>query len=574
MILQTLYNYYQQKAADPESGIASQGFERKEIPFIIVIDHDGNFISLEDTRNGKMKRTKTYLLPKSIGRSGSNAWMTSYLLWDHYGYVLGYPKGDDMKSLELAKKQLNTFIGKISELPEWLRKDDGVSAVISFYEKNEYNKVILFDKYTECIKIIGCNMSFRLEDDSVLIPCRPNVRSYVEFQELNNCSEEEKGVCLLTGMYATIARIHSDTPINKDSKKIVSFQRNSGYDSYGKEQAYNAPTSKNAEFAYTTALNGLLARNSRNKVQIGDITMVFWAEKQTDLELLFPSFFGFPSADDPDADVRAAASLHNNAWAFSKDKLPIPFYVLGLGPNAARISVKLWHEGLDCDIANAIRQHYEDMDIIRSTYDTRHYSVYWFLSAIAKESRISNNSSNMCAQIVRSIITGEEYPITMLHQTILRVRTMRNVKRMQAGILKACLNRSHRIHSNSEKEIISVSLDETNISTGYLLGRLFSVLEKIQEQAIPGIKRTFRDRYYGTASSTPRTVFKKLFKMKNYHLEKVKIKGLRNKYEKLLTEILIKIPPDMPFSLMMEDQARFAIGYYHQKSEFNKSIII
>jgi CRISPR-associated protein Csd1 len=574
MILQALYNYYQQQAADPKSGIAPQGFEWKEIPFIIVIDHNGNFISLDDTRSGKMKRSKTYLLPKSIGRSGSNAWMTSYLLWDHYGYVLGYPKADDLKSKTMAKKQLKAFIKKIKDLPECLRKDTGVSAVISFYEKNEYTKVIRSYNGNECIKLNGCNLSFRLDDESILIACRPNIRSYIEFQNLNNCCDNENGVCLLTGMYGPIARIHSDTPISKDSKKIVSFQKNSGYDSYGKEQAYNAPTSKIAEFAYTTALSELLARNSRNKVHIGDITMVFWTDRKNDFVQVFSSFFNFPSPEDPDADVRAVNFVKNDFNNQCFNDFSIPFYVLGLGPNAARIAVKFWHETSVFSIANAIRQHYEDISIIRSLHDSGHYSVFWLMSAIAAENRISNISSSMASQIIRSIITGDEYPLTMLHQTILRIRSMRSVKRMQAGILKAYLNRSRRLHSNQEKEMISVSLDETNINTCYLLGRLFAVFEKIQEQAIPGINSSISNRYYGMASSTPFTVFPRLIKMKNHHLEMIRIKGLRNKYEKLITELTTKVEHRMPYSMIMEEQALFAIGYYHQKSEFSKSINI
>lgn len=574
MILQALYNYYRQKAADPESGIAPPGFEWKEIPFIIVIDHQGIFIALEETRRGDKKKPQTFLLPKSTARSGSNAWMTSNLLWDHYGYVLGNPRGDDMKSTEMAVKQFNAFINKINSLPESLKKDDGVAAVISFYKKNEYKKVSCANNWNECLKINGCNMSFRLYEETVLVPCRPNVKLYIETCNLNDTDEEHRGVCLLTGVYSPIARIHSDTPINKDSKKMVSFQKNSGYDSYGKEQAYNAPTSKSAEFAYTTALNSLLARNSKNKVQIGDLTLVFWSEYKSDLEQLFPTLFCFPSVDDPEADTRAIASLFSNASQALTEPASVRFFFLGLVPNVARISVRFWHESTERDVREAILQHYADIDIVRSSYDSGHYSAYWLLSAMSVENKIDNIPSNMASQVVRSIISGDEYPITMLHQTILRIRTIRNVRRMQAGILKAYLNRSCRIRSIKEKEIISVSLDVTNMSTGYLLGRLFAVLEKIQEQGIPGINSTIRDHYYATASSTPMKVFPHLLKMKNYHLEKIKIRGLKRKYEKLLTEIISSIPPDMPSGLVMEDQARFAIGYYHQKSDLNNSKII
>jgi CRISPR-associated protein Csd1 len=573
MILEALYNYYKQQSSDPERMIATEGFEWKEIPFVIVIDRYGNFIALDDTRDFKMKRSKTYLVPKSIGRSGSNSWMTSFLLWDHYGYVLGHPKGDDIKSIELAKKQLYTFFEKIKSLPEPVRNDDGVGAIISFYNKKESKKVYNAINWKECQKIIGCNMSFRLDVDSILIPCRQSIRSYIESQDMNY-PDEEKATCLLTGMYSSIARIHGDTPINKDSKKIVSFQRNSGYDSYGKEQAYNAPTSKAAEFAYTTALNALLARDSRNKIQLGDITIVFWSERKNAFEYCFPSFFSFPKESDPESDVKAVSFLEKNISSPHTDEFSNRFFVLGLGPNAARISVKLWVETTVGQIQDALQKHYDDVDIIRSVYDTGHYSVFWLLSSLSVENRIENIPSNLGANIIRSIITGDKYPVMMLQQTIMRIRTTRSVRRMQAGILKAYLNRSGRVLLNNEKERIYMSLDETNISMGYLLGRLFAVLEKIQENAIPGINGSLRDRYYGSASSMPMAVFPRLFKLKNYYLDKMKIKGLRNKYEKLLTDIINRMPPDMPRQLSMEDQARFAIGYYHQKSDFNKSLIL
>lgn len=594
MILQALYDYYQRKAADPESMIAPEGFEWKEIPFVIVIDRDGNFVALEDTREGegRTRKAKQFLVPKSVGRSGSNSWKTSFLLWDHYGYVLGHARSDSEKDQVMAQKQLSTFIEKLQALPTEVKADDNLLAVIRFYENGEYEKVKESDKWDECTKIVGRNMSFRLDGEVDLVPCQDVIQRYIEIQ-VGESSGGEGGFCLVTGKNAEIARIHSDTPINKDSKKFVSFQKNSGYDSYGKEQAFNAPISKSAEFAYTTAMNILLGKNSKNKVQVGDATTIFWAQKQDVFEEVFPVMFGYPK-DDPDADAKAVKALYEGIYAgHAYMDSETSFYVLGLAPNSARISVRFWHTGTIAEFAGNIRQHFYDLEIVRSPKETGRYSMFWILSAMARKNmfddpskdiqkesfkrliekqKLENEKSvppNLSGQIFQSVITGGLYPVIMLQQAIRRIRATQNVVRLQAAILKAYLNRFSRIYNKKAKEI-TVALDPTYNNPGYRLGQLFAVLEKIQEEANPGLNATIRDRFYGAASSTPVTVFPQLLKLKNHHLSKLENAGRRVNFERMLAGVFDGIGTDMPSHLSMEDQARFAIGYYHQRQDFFK----
>jgi CRISPR-associated protein Csd1 len=571
MILQALYDYYyQRKAANPESSIAPEGFEWKEIPFVIVIDREGNFVSLQDTREGegKNKKAKQYLLPKSVGRSGSNSWTTSFLLWDHYGYVLGHARSESDKDRAMAEKQMPSFIRRIQELPADVKGDEGVMAVIRFYENGEYQIVRAAENWDDCAKIVGCNMSFRLEGEADLIPCRDAIRIYVDTQVGEN-TDEAAGFCLITGRMAAIARIHSDTPINRDSKKLVSFQKNSGYDSYGKEQAFNAPISKSAEFAYTTGLNMLLAKGSKNKVQVGDATTVFWSEKQDVFEEDFPAFFGY-SNDDPDADVQAVKSLYEGIKSgHANMDSNTRFYVLGLAPNSARISVRFWHTGTIAEFAGNIRKHFDDLKISRGPKDTSHFSMFWLLSAMAHEGKVDNVPPNLSGQIFQSVITGGLYPATMLQQAIRRIRATQDVTRLQASILKAYLNRFSRIYKTKEEEI-TVPLDPTNNNPGYRIGRLFAVLERIQEKSSSTtLNSTIRDRFYGAASSTPVIVFPQLLKLKNHHLGKID-ESFKNYYERLVGEIIDGLGGSMPSHLSMEDQARFAIGYYHQRQDFFK----
>lgn len=302
MILQALYEYYQRKADDPESNIAPRGFERKEILFIIVIDEEGNFINLEDTRSGegRQKRAKTFIVLKTRSRTGSKASETANVFWDHWGYVLGQPKDETQKASEDAKKQNITFIAQIKRLSEKYPGNNQFSAVREFYENEENIQMLLeHENWKECYKIPGCNLSFRIAGEVNIVAEHDNLRNEVEITNVSGDEERThagEGICLITGEKQPIAILHSATSISggKSGGKLVGFQRNSGYDSYYKEQGLNAPVSKKAEDAYTTALNVLLGKDSKNKFKIADTSVVFWSQRQNNFENQFSFFFSAP----------------------------------------------------------------------------------------------------------------------------------------------------------------------------------------------------------------------------------------------------------------------------------------
>ncbi|GAH57237.1 unnamed protein product, partial [marine sediment metagenome] len=235
MILQALKEYYDRKVADSESDIAPEGFERKSIPFLIVIDRNGKFINLEDTRE---KIAKTFLVPRSKPRSGSLSYKTTFLLWDHAGYVLQHP--DDKK----AKNQHKAWLRLLKELPPELDNNEGVTAILKFYDSGGVKDVKSHPKWNECTKVLSCNMTFKLAGEMLPIPCCQAVQDYIKqgSKSSSNIIDESKSIegkvigrCLVTGEVGEIVRVHSDTRISKDSKKLVGFQKNSGFDSYGKE---------------------------------------------------------------------------------------------------------------------------------------------------------------------------------------------------------------------------------------------------------------------------------------------------------------------------------------------------
>lgn len=566
MILQALYEYYQRKAADPDSGIAPEGFVGKKIDFVVVLTADGSYVRVDSLQQPKGKKFegKEFFVPE-IGKQSekhANAGNDANLLWDNSGFVFGIGNN--------AEKKRISFLETILKYYPYPPND--VQAVINFlsaqYSKDKpFEQLINHQEYSESIISGQPNITFRIDGQSRIITEEEHVKeALLDFKS----NDEIVGNCLVTG--------DSSVPIEPNhmvTKRVIGAQtsganlvsfNSDAFCSYKKKQSANAPVSKSAATAYTKALQ-YLVDSGKNRFRFADATFVFWSQKHDYFEEVFPAFFQFPQKDNPDADVQAVKALYDGVFTGSistdSDKR---FYVLGVSPNAARISVRFWHQGPISEFAGKIQQHFDDLEIIRSPKDTGRYSLFWILSAMAVENKVDNIPPNLAGQIFQSVITGIPYPITMLQQTIRRVRATQNVTRLQAGVLKAYINRFYRIHSTKEKEI-AVALDPENMNPGYRLGRLFAVLEKIQEEANPGINTTIRDRFYGAASSTPITVFPQLLKLKNHHLSKLKSVGRKVNFEKLLGEIIDGIPPDMPPYLTMEDQARFAVGYYHQRRD-------
>lgn len=577
MILQALASYYERLAVD--GGIAPEGFKRVEIPFLIVLNMKGEFVGLQDTRtpSGKKMLAKAFLVPEERGRSGSKAWQTANLLWDHYGYVLGWPKSESDKDKEMARKQHDTFVSEVKKLFALSPDDTAIEAVCRFLETGNFDAVFSQSSWKDCAKISGCNLTFQIEGQPELVCQSDNVRAVIsngsviksEGKEDDSLPDKE-GFCLITGEIGPVARLHPRTPIPgaKSNAKIVSFQKNMGFDSYGKLQSYNAPTSKKAAFAYTTALNEMLAKKSRQKLFVGDATAVFWAREKHEIEDVFADIFGEPAKDNPDQATKAIRILYEAPRAGTPPLTEdyTHFYVLGLAPNAARIAVRFWHAGTVAETVRHILQHFDDCAMMHGPKQPEHLSLFRLLVSTAMQGKSENIPPNLGGEFMKAILSGTPYPQTLLAAAIRRCRAEREITYPRAALIKAILARAARFYQQPEKEV-GMALDTGNINIGYRLGRLFATLEKIQEEASPGINATIRDRFYGAASGTPVAAFPHLMKLKNHHLAKLENRGRAVNLEKIITEIMGDIA-DFPTHLSLQDQGRFAVGYYHQRQDF------
>ncbi len=310
--------------------------------------------------------------------------------------------------------------------------------------------------------------------------------------------------------------------------------------------------------------------DSRQRVQVGDASTVFWASRASDLEQQVPDIFGDPPKDDPDRQVEAVRALHRSieTGAYARDDGHTRFYVLGLAPNAARIAVRFWIADTVANMAGRIAQHFTDTSIVHGPRDTDTVSLFRLLVSTAVQGKADNIPPNLGGAMMRAILEGLPYPRTLLQAAIRRARAEQNITYVRAALIKACVNRETRRNGTNKEEELAVSLDEGNTNIGYRLGRLFAALEKIQQEANPGINATIRDRFYGAASSTPVTVFGNLMRLSNHHLSKLEKEkpGLAVVRKQLLGEIMCAVP-DFPPHLALADQGRFAIGYYHQTQD-------
>lgn len=566
MILKALYDYYNRCGNLP-----APGMEEKEIGFVIVISKEGKFLRFEDCRTDKTIG-RVYLVKKHVSRS--SAAVANYL-YDNSAYVLGYSDKDDSEKNQLY---FNTFVEKVQSILDRMPDNSDIRTLMNFYAQgreaihSEVEQDPLWEDIKKNLSKKYSVFSFRIEGD---------LRILAEKKELMQTNEGTKndnsrGLCMVTGVQGELVDTTTATMIqgSQATAKLVAFQVNSGYDSYGKEKCGNAPISHEAEFAYTTALNTMLRRDSRNKFTVGNRTFVFWASsndkaaEQAEESLFDLLGYSEEKKDNPNAKIEQVRKVFTAIYSGSlSTSLEDRFYILGLAPNSARIAVVYWSETPLRDFAGKILRHFDDMEIIDTRKDRKPYmGIKDILSAVTLGGKQSEATPNLPESIIKSIFLGTPYPYTLLSACIRRIRAESgdgNAARItRIAIIKAFLNRQ-----NVNDKRMEIMLDKRNTNQGYLCGRLFAVLDRIQEDA-NGIS-SIRERYMNAASSTPSSVFATILNLSSHHLENLSNEGKKVFYEKLKQEIIDKISSDgFPAHLDLQDQGRFFVGYYHQRKDF------
>lgn len=573
MILLALKEYYDRKAAD--GTIAKDGWIKGGIDFLLELDLDGNLQNVADLRevSGKKRIPHPFDVP-NIGKQAlkhSNSGKDANLLWDNAGFAFGLGEKGDMR-LQSMIEAIDDWIGETS--------DPGVNSVRSFLQKglenrSHFDRALNHPEYGELMKAGNVKVSFRvLQTDYKLVFNSPVVESALNKVGSKIDSNTFEGTCLVTGESGMA--IEATHPVTKgvwgaqsSGACIVSFNKDA-FNSYGKSQSYNAPVSKVVASQYGKALNALLASQTQC-LHIGDASTVFWSKKRSSFESDFSFFFKEPAKGNPDEGTERVRALFEsvNTGTYREDEGNTTFYILGLAPNAARIAIRFWQVGTISEFAARIRQYFNDFAIVKPPKEPEYYSLWRILVNISTQDKSDNIPPNLAGDFMRSILNGTPYPATLLQAALRRIRSDAEyrVKPVRAALLKAYLNRYYRFYPNPNYKEVDMELDANQTSVGYQLGRLFAVLEKIQEEANPGINATIRERFYGAACATPVTVFANLLRLKNHHLAKIENKGRVVNFERLLGEIMGKLS-DFPAHLNLHQQGMFSIGYYHQRQAF------
>ncbi|MGM9709126.1 MAG: type I-C CRISPR-associated protein Cas8c/Csd1 [Prevotella sp.] len=586
MILKALYDYYNRSIEYDNNSLPKFGMMNAKISFVIVIKRDGEFVRIKDERtNGE---GKTFVLPKGVHNNG----ITPFLFWDNCMYVIDYSNANKplkeselsvpekvkkwKKSLDTARQKHKAFVEQCNKIYKETNHPD-FEAVVRFYEKDELVKLKGDDLWKEIEKSPIVNISFQLEGAKTLVACNPLLQNYVEKDS------EKKGICLITGKKTDLVRVATPTPLpfatSKNSASLVSFQKDYGFDSYGKTQAYNSPMSIEAEFGFSTALKQLISRDSRNKFTIGNRLFVFWASSKNEAsieaeESLFELLgFSVDDKDDPNANImkvrKVFESIDSGVMRTDFDDY---FYILGLAPNLGRDVVVYWSETTLKDFAGKILQHFHDMEIHDTRKDKKPYTgIKKIVSSVSLDGDISKTAPNLPEAVVKSIFQGLPYPESLFQACIRRIRAevalekngkkINPVNIVRAAIIKAYLNRQ-----NNNNKKIEIMLDKDNNNQGYLCGRLFAVLENLQFAA--NKQDSIRSSYMNAASTTPSTVFSTILKLSNSHYGKLLAKGKRdlaNFFDNQKKEIMAMLE-EFPDTLELNDQGRFFLGYYHQKN--------
>jgi CRISPR-associated protein Csd1 len=575
MIIQELYAYYQRLRNEKPLIIPPPGYSVEKIHFALEINENGEITRVMDLResDGKKAYPKLVIVP-TLEETRTNKIIPNFL-WDNSKYVLGIDKMDKNATqsvkIKKEKRALECFeaFKKRHEKFGEICSDEGLKALVDFLKKWTPDKIENLNYKDE---LPGSNIVFKLEKDKrIFLHERQELkelweskRSSWEYQDL---SKEWISQCLVTGEKKPIALTHPSIKgvqgAQSSGAAIVSFNISS-FTSYDKEQSYNAPIGKDAVFAYTTALNYLLRRESHQKIRIGDATTVFWSERETPLEDFLGNLLDPESTSEEDnKKIYDFLDSVRNGRRIEPIDPDIKFYILGISPNASRLSIRFWYASTVGDIVRNLNDHYSDMEIVRNFPDkeSRYPSIWRLLLETAPLKKIENVNPLLAGAFTRSILSGELYPQEILSAALERIRVDGDMNYYRASLIKGYLSRSRRKRKLRWEVKMGLNTELTDV--GYRLGRLFAVLEKAQEEANPGINATIKDRYFSSASATPAAVFSQLIRLSQHHLSKLD-GGRKTNIEKLIQEILSDVER-FPAHLNLEEQGMFALGYYQQR---------
>lgn len=637
MILNALNDLYSRLVEDPDYEVAKPGYSPQNISFRVVLKPDGTLFAIQDARipdeKGKLRADKQLVLGEA---KPSGSGINPGFLWDNSSYLLGYKspeknlakfKKDSTRALKAFKafrdkhltleQEINhpqysavcrflenwdpDTISKINQANELrISISDQKTAIEKAQEdqkeslndkikelEDELNHIEgeIGDEFLKLFKLLDETVGgfgiFSIQGETKPVNAQPEILKWWDNREPDD--DSSLGQCLITGEESVpIARLHpkikSIAGAQSAGASLVSFNA-SAYESYSKDQSFNAPVSEKAAFQYGTALNSLLngPKSGKHRIRIGDTTCVFWTDQPSVLEDIFGLFAtegsnAHEQAQDDNTrskiEILLKAIRHGGEAESDLGTNPeeTNFYLLGLAPNAARLSVRFFHHSSVGELLENLRAHHRDIAIVReweeaigNRFPDPEFPAYWQL--LTQTARVSDEIPTLLGgSLMRSILEDTPYPEALYSAVILRIRADRTINYLRAAIIKGTLTRNHN-------QTITTMLDTEDTNPAYLLGRLFAALEKTQYDALGDLNASLRDKFYSSASATPASVFPRILRTYQHWLAKLS-GGAKVNRERLVQEILDGIPATgFPHNLNLKSQGIFALGYYHQRKD-------
>lgn len=577
-ILQALERYYHRLP-----GVAEPGWSPEKFGWCIVLDRQGEPVDVEDIHDllGKKPRPKLYNVPAAVKRT---AGIAPNFLWDKTAYVLGRTAGEGKRTAQEHAAFVAMHLERLAG-----QEDEGLTALRLFLETWKPER---FDAAPFKPEMLDANVLFRLDGERQFLHERPAARGLVAaFGEGD--TESDEVFCLVTGKRSRPARLHptikgvaADNPPPGGGHSLVSFNLDA-FESLEKKQGANAPTSQAAAFRYGAALNHLLTRDGPNRLRrpVGDATVVFWADasqaEAKAAESLFTQLLGSDVSDEQEMakvreQMKAVAAGRPLADLRADIQPGTRFHVLGLSPNAARLSVRFWLSDTLDAFAQRLARHHADLALepLPLGWGAAPSVNRLLVNTTAALGKFENIPPLLAGEVMRAVLSGTRYPLSLLSAALIRLRAGDNAASgWHAAVIRAVLLRLNRHNPMiPEQGEVPMSLKRDHANPGYQLGRLFAVYELAQRAALGKVNATIRERYFGAASATPASVFPLIVRGGQNHLAKLRKEkpGWATLIERELEEINGRFDPRpegiWPRSLRLQDQGEFAIGYYHQRA--------
>lgn len=587
MILQELHRYYQRLLADPEAGVPAEHWGSEKAAWEFRLAEDGRLIGVTPLTSGEGKDMRRFVSVQVPEHESRTVGIKPFFLCDNAAYFLGL----DERRGDGKRRQSAALHEAVLEGCD----DAGARAVRGFFARDDGLAALTEEQRTELSA--GGFAVFRLDGDRGRVNDRPAIREAWRRYRSKPADDAVMGQCAVTGERAAMARLFPQVTgvpgAQSAGASLVSFNLDS-FESYGKRQSYNASLSEEAAFNAGSALRHLYG-DLRHRVRYGQTTVLFWTDRpapvEEDLMLMLMGGEELPGGDSAEdsADVQ---HIQNRLRAIKDGRQPegcdpeTRFFILGIAPNAARLAVRFFEVNTFGGIARHYGEYLRDIDMV----NVRPRSLRGMLRQVAPLGEYDAIPSTLINSCMHALLTGERFPRALPQLLLTRMRAdhaSRNLWDMgeRAALMKACLVRDERLtargRSNGRETegSLKVALDKTNANQGYVLGRMFAIMERAQREAVGEASATIRDRYIGAASSTPARAYGPLIRNFENHLSKMRKNPAQAGFGVILEQdfndavALLSGSRDeiVPATLGANDQINFFVGYHQQQQELWKN---